>query len=79
MCIRDSHRTDRFHQGTGQGAHRQEKEYPGDFPSAGDSSHNAQMCIRDSICTMNDLGYVSIKRILTICVLILAVAILIPD
>ena len=30
------------------------------------------------ICTMNDLGYVSIKRILTICVLILAVAILIP-
>ena len=27
---------------------------------------------------MNDLGYVSIKRILTICVLILAVAILIP-
>ena len=30
------------------------------------------------ICTMNDQGYVSIKRILTICVLILAVAILIP-
>ena len=30
------------------------------------------------ICTMNDQGYVSIKWILTICVLILAVAILIP-
>ena len=30
------------------------------------------------ICTMNDQGYVSIERILTICVLILAVAILIP-
>lgn len=30
------------------------------------------------ICTMNDQGYISIKRILTICVLILAVAILIP-